>query len=490
MKKVRDLWARNIHQSWFVVYLCAGIIIGMILGVIFRINYFVSPVWIAFVVINFVFIYIKPKYVFVGVAFVAGMVLAFFRVTSELDGENYVRQFFGLNVTVQGVVDGDPETDEKGTKVKLTGLKFGDDGAYETTGSIFVSLRQNEEIRRSDSLILEGKMEEGFGTYAGYMYQPKIVKVLKPEPGDLVLIMRDWFAERIRKLVPEPEVNLGLSYLLGMKTGLPEDLSTNLRMVGLVHIVVASGTHLSILVEIAKKIFGRLTRFAGMLFSGLFIVFFMAMVGWTPSIMRAGIMSLFTIVAWYAGRKFEPWRIILLVAALTLMLQPMFLINLGWLLSFASFVGIMILGPKITSFFYGDKTPGFVGSTIITTLAATLMTLPITLYYYGLVSLISVVANLLILPTLPFAMGAVFLCGVVSGAPFVEIVVGFLTTKILDFHIAVVEFFGEMRSFVVEIKPYEPLVFLLYILVLAPIGVGLLRRKMVKLREVRNNNLE
>ena len=490
MKKVRDLWARNIHQSWFVVYLCAGIIIGMILGVIFRINYFVSPVWIAFVVIIFVFIYIKPKYVFVGLAFVAGMVLAFFRVTSELDGENYVRQFFGLDVVVQGVVDGDPETDEKGTKVKLTGLKFGDDGAYETTGSIFVSLRQNEKIRRSDSLILEGKMEEGFGTYAGYMYQPKIVKVLKPEPGDLVLIMRDWFAERIRKLVPEPEVNLGLSYLLGMKTGLPEDLSTNLRMVGLVHIVVASGTHLSILVEIAKKIFGRLTRFAGMLFSGLFIVFFMAMVGWTPSIMRAGIMSLFTIVAWYAGRKFEPWRIILLVAALTLMLQPMFLINLGWLLSFASFVGIMILGPKITSFFYGDKTPGFVGSTIIATLAATLMTLPITLYYYGLASLISVVANLLILPTLPFAMGLVFASGIVSGAPFVEMVVGFLTTKILDFHIAVVKFFGEMRSFVVEIKPYEPLVFLLYILVLAPIGVGLLRRKMVKLREARNNNLE
>jgi competence protein ComEC len=206
--------------------------------------------------------------------------------------------------------------------------------------------------------------------------------------------------------------------------------------------------------------------------------------------MRAGIMSLFTIVAWYAGRKFEPWRILLLVAALTLMLQPMFLINLGWLLSFASFVGIMILGPKITSFFYGDKTPGFVGSTIITTLAATLMTLPITLYYYGPVSLISVVANLLILPTLPFAMGLVFASGIVSGAPFVEMLVGFLTTKILDFHIAVVEFFGEMRSFVVEIKPYEPLVFLLYILVLAPIGVGLLRRKMVKLREVRNNNLE
>ena len=486
MRKLRELWIRKIHQSWFVVFLCVGIIAGMILGMIFRINYFASPVWIVFAVIVFVFIYLRPKYVFVGVALLIGMILAFFRVTSELSGEDYIRQFFGQNVIVRGIVDGDPETDEEGTKVKITSLKFGDDELHETEGNIFVSLRQNEEIRRSDILILDGKIEEGFGTYAGYMYQPKIVKIWKPEPGDLVLAVRDWFAERIRKLVPEPEVNLGLSYLLGMKTGLPEELSVNLRMVGLVHIVVASGTHLSILVEIAKKIFGKLSRFAGMLFSGLFIVFFMAMVGWTPSIMRAGIMSLFTIAAWYVGRKFEPWRIILLVAAFTLMIQPMFLINLGWLLSFASFVGIMILGPKMTNFFYGEKTPGFVGGTIITTLAATLMTLPITLYYYGLVSLISVAANLLILPTLPFAMGAVFISGVMSGVPFVETAIGFMATKLLDFHIAVVEFFGGMKSFMVEIEPYRPEVFAIYILIGLVFGAGFLWRRMVKLKQVKD----
>ena len=40
------------------------------------------------------------------------MVLAFFRVSSELAGENYIRQFYGQEVLITGTVDGDPETDE------------------------------------------------------------------------------------------------------------------------------------------------------------------------------------------------------------------------------------------------------------------------------------------------------------------------------------------------------------------------------------------
>ena len=448
-----------------------GILVGTVLGLVFRVNFFASPVWVGFCVLLLVFAYLKPKVVFVVISLIAGMILAFFRVSSELMGENYIRQFYGAMVVVTGTVSGDPETDEGVTKIKLMDLKFGEENVA-TSGSLYISAQKNEEIARADKIVVSGKLAEGFGTYAGYMYKPVVKKILKPEPGDWVLMVRNWFAERIRRLVPEPQVNLGLSYLLGMKTGLPDDLSENLRTVGLVHIVVASGAHLAILVEIAKKVFGKLSRFSGLLFSVLFVIFFMAMVGWTPSIFRAGIMTILTLLAWYVGRKFEPWRIILLVAAVTLMINPSFIINLGWLLSFASFAGIMVLGPKFTKFFYGEKKPGFVAETIITTIAATVMTLPIILYYYGIVSLISVVANLLILPTLPYAMGLVFLTGVVAGVPGAETAVGFVATKLLDFHIAVVEFFGGMKSFMVEIEPYQPWVFGIYLLIFVPLLIG------------------
>lgn len=188
-------------------------------------------------------------------------------------------------------------------------------------------------------------------------------------------------------------------------------------------------------------------------------------------------MTILSLVAWYVGRKFEPWRIILIVAAGTLMASPMFIINLGWLLSFASFAGIMVLGPQLSKFFYGAKKPGFVAETVITTMAATLMTLPIILYYYGTISLVSVVANLLILPTLPYAMGLIFLTGVVAGIPGVEAVAGFIATKLLDFHILVVEFFGGMKSFLIEIEPYQGWVFGLYLIIFIFLVIGFLWRK-------------
>lgn len=375
---------RDLHQSWGVVTLSIGIIVGSILGVVLRINYFGSPVWILFVVILFIFMYVKPQFLTVGLCLISGMVLAFFRVAVVLSDVS--------------------ETDKK--------------------------------------------IEDG--------------------TESLVLSARDFLAERIENRLPEREAKLGMSYLLGMKAGLDKELSEDLKTVGLTHIVVASGAHLSILVEIARKIFGKISRFSGLLFSILFILFFMCIVGWTPSILRAGIMAILTLASWYVGRKVAPWRMILLVMAFTLVLNPMFLTNLGWLLSFASYAGIMMLSPAIIKFFYGTKKPGFLASVVLTTIAATLMTLPITLYYFGQVSIISLIANLIILPTLPYAMGLTFFAGVFAGFPGIEVAFSFLAEKILSFHIATVEFFGSMEQFLIKIEPYNPWVFLLYLIILAP----------------------
>lgn len=394
---------RKLHQSWGLVTLCVGVVLGMILGVAFRINYFGAWWWVVLVVLVFILMYLKPRFLTVGMCLVAGMLLAFFRVAVVLSSD---------------------------TKVDL-GVDVGTE--------------------------------------------------------NLVVGARDWFAERIGSALPKREAKLGMSYLLGMKSDLDKELSENLRAVGLTHIVVASGAHLSILVEIARKIFGRISRFSGLLFSVIFILFFMCMVGWTPSIMRAGVMAILSLFSWYTGRKIVAWRMILTVAAFTLMLNPLFLTSLGWLLSFASYAGIMILGPFITKFFYGDKKPGAIASVILTTIAATLMTLPITLYYFGQISLISVLANLLILPTLSYAMGLVFLSGVFMGVPIVGVTVGFLAEKLLDFHILIVEWFGGMEQFLIKIDLYEPRVFLLYLVILAPIGWRIIRRAIDKHKHLNYN---
>ena len=477
MSSVLKYFTKSIHQSYFVVALCAGIITGTILALVFRINYFASPLWLVTAIVIFILAYLKPRIALFVITIMAGMLISFFRTTTELVGEDYIRQFYDQTITVIGTIDGDPNHDESTTMFKIKNLRFGESGEQEVAGNLYISTNLNEDLHRSDQVTLSGKLLTGFGTYAGYLYKPKIQKISRPSPGDPVLKIRNWFAAKTKTKLPEAEANLGLSYLLGMKTGLPDDLNDNLRTVGLVHIVVASGTHLSILVEIARRVFGKLSRASGLLLSIIFILFFMALVGFTPSIMRAGIMSILTLVTWYVGRKFAPWRIILIVAAITLIYNPMYVINLGWLLSFASFAGIMILGPRLTTFFYGDHQPKFIASVILTTISATLMTLPITLYFFGAVSLISVIANLLILPTLPVAMGLVFLTGVVTEVPMFSTAIGFLTEKLLNFHIGTVNFFATQKSFLIEIDPYQPWVFLFYLPIILLIIVSFIHSR-------------
>ncbi len=478
---------RPIHQSYFVVTLAVGIIAGTILALVFRINFFASPLWLFFVAILLILAYLRPKLTFIVLALIAGLVLAFFRTTKELIGEDYIHQFYDQTIIVTGTVSGDPSSDDSATKFKLTNLKFGETSDHPSAGSLYIMLKPSQDLRRSDIITLEGKLSSGFGTYSGFMYHPTVQKLARPTPTDPVLAVRDWFSARIASKIPEPENSLGLSYLLGMKTGLPDDLTENLRIVGLVHIVVASGAHLSILAGIARKLFGKLSRFSGLLFSILFIIFFMTMVGFTPSIMRAGIMSILTLIVGFTGRQIAPWRLIALVAAITLMIDPMFIIDLGWLLSFASLFGIMILMPHLSRFLYGARRPRFIASSVLVSISATIMTAPITLYYFGALSLISIIANLLILPTLSPAMGFVFLTGIFVNLPFMSAIISFIATKILDFHIFVVNFFAAQDSFLISIDPYNPKVFYLYILVIFILGIGLFYQKMIKSKQVKQH---
>lgn len=468
-----------VHQSVGFIMMVVGIIAGTILGMIFKISFFGSPVWLIVAALLLVLSYFCSIKIILILPLIAGMLIAGCRISLELTGGSFIQQFVGQNVEISGTVCEDEDTDESGTTIKIDQLKI---NGKETAGKIYVKMSSNSEIRRSYIITLKGKLTAGFGVYAGALYRPSIISLKKPSPESPITKTRDFLSEQISRYLPEKEASLGLAYLLGLKNNLSPDLMELLRVVGLTHIVVASGTHLGILVGIARKIFGEISRFAGLLFSLLFITAFATMVGWTASITRAAIVSAFSIIAWYFGRTFRPLRLILIAMAITLLINPANLVNLGWLLSFGSFFGIMILGPKLTNWFFKDEKPHFVAEIIITTIAATLMCAPILLYFFGTISIISLVANLLILPTIPYAMGLTMLTGILGWCPFLPNITGWLTTILLKFHLFVIEFFGAQTMFLIEIPAENPLVFLLYLPIFAPLIYGIIKRWKLSLK--------
>ena len=431
------------------------------MSLVFRSTFFVSPYWIIFVILVFVFAFFKPNWLFIILDFLGGVILSFFRASTDMAGTDYLSQFVGEEVTITGTISDDPNFDEDKVALKLTNLSFEEN---EIKGTIYVQLSDTEiDVKRSDKITLDGKMTDGFGSFSGTIYRPKIVKIARPEPGDLFLSFRDWFAEKIRQFIPEKESSLSLAYLLGMKNGLSDEVLEMLRIIGLTHIVVASGTHLGIIVEIVRKIFGKLSRFAGVLFSILFILVFGGIIGWTASIIRATIVTALSLLMWYVGRKFEGWRIILISMALTLMINPMFITNLGWLLSFASFSGILILGPKLKKFFFGEKKINKLLEIGLVTISAQLACIPILIYFFGSISLISVVANILILPTMPIVMGLTFLTGVLGSVEFLGTIFGTVTKWLVDYHLLIMNFCAEQKMFLLNFETGNLLVFLLYL---------------------------
>lgn len=454
---------RPIHASWGFYAAIWGIIAGIIIAVTIE-QVFLKDFLIIILLLTAIIFGVKHASIITCLAiFFASFLVGNFRVYQDISSKNLIQSYYNQTITLSGKVAEDPD----GNKIRLQDVMIHTEPAVQLKGMIYITLSSANELERSDQITLEGKLSEGFGTFIAKMSRPKILSIERSDPGDIFARFKHWFAEKVRELIPAPEVDLGLGYLMGMKSGLSEDFAEALRAVGMTHVVVASGAHLAILTGAAKKLFGKISKFAGLLGSLLLIGGFVMVVGFTPSMTRAALVASLSLLVGYAGRKFTPLRLISFVAMLTLLINPMHFLNLGWQLSFASFFGILILAPRLQKVFYGGKTPPWLASMLITSLSTCLICSPILIYNFGTISFLSFVANLVILPTLPYAMLGMLLTGVTGFIlPALAGLVAKLTTLLLDLHIWLIEFLSEKTMFIIEIPANDWRIYLCYLPVL------------------------
>jgi len=231
-----------------------------------------------------------------------------------------------------------------------------------------------------------------------------VVQVIKHEPSVIDLLGRQ-FTAGLQSALPEPLASFGLGLLVGQRATLPADVSQQLLMIGLTHIIAVSGYNLTIMVEAARRLFGKRSKFQTATACVLLILAFLLITGNSPSIVRASLISLLSIGAWYYGRAINPLVLLLLAAALTVVANPMYVWgNVSWYLSFLAFFGVVLIAPLATRRIYGDKQPNLLVKMIIESLAAEVMTLPYVLYIFGQMSTVSLLGNLLIAVFVPAGM--------------------------------------------------------------------------------------
>ena len=185
---------------------------------------------------------------------------------------------------------------------------------------------------------------------------------------------------------------------------------------GTSHIIAISGFNITILAALFAMIFGRvLGRWRGALAALVAIAIYTLLVGADAAVVRAAIMGGLTLFAAQIGRRQDGFNTLAFVAALMALFNPYILWDVGFQLSFAATLGLLLYAEPLSQAFVrltsrytsqgtAKRLAGPFGEFFLFTLAAQVTTLAVIVYHFRRVSLTSLVANPIILPAQPAVM--------------------------------------------------------------------------------------
>ncbi len=430
---------KKIHNSWLIAWFCTAFLVGVALSVYvprFGLVYVLIPVVVS--LITAAIFRTKPAIIFV---ILGGVLFGLFRGgLGQVASQEFVPYINQGEVIVRGVVSEDSALTAQGNQqLKLKDVVI--DG-HHLSGTVWVSTSSTTKINRSDLIVVRGSLQKGFGSFQASMYRADLVEVRHIDNSDVPREMRDSFAENVRKVISEPQASLGLGYLVGQRTALPEDMINNLKILGLTHIVVASGYNLTILVRFARRLFAGVSKYLSLISGLLLTAGFVSVTGFSPSMSRAALITTLCLLAWYFGRAIHPFVLLSFSAAVTVFINPAYVWgDLGWYLSFAAFGGVIVLSPLIINYFWGNKRPNSLVQILVETSSAQLLTAPIIAFAFGQYAPLALLSNVLILPLVPLAMASTFVAGlgaIMFSGGFASIIIAKPAQIILSYMTAVV----------------------------------------------------
>ncbi len=209
--------------------------------------------------------------------------------------------------------------------------------------------------------------------------------------------------------------------LLGNRNGLYESVKRDFRRLGISHLLVVSGTHFAVVITMLENYMRKLKikRKVGCVINIAAVLFFMALTGMTPSVVRAGIMHIIAQLSILFSRKSNTLNSFALSGCIIVLFKPLAAGDCGLQLSFAATYSCIIsamLGKDLLGKLKKYLTvhiphtkkivSGIVSliGTVLMTCFVNLSLLPLLWIYFGEISLLSLPANLVFIPLVSVLM--------------------------------------------------------------------------------------
>ena len=224
-----------------------------------------------------------------------------------------------------------------------------------------------------------------------------------------------WFTSRIVRThvlgSGLPEGVLLSSLVLGNRAvDLPNNLRDTFLQAGLAAALAASGFQVALMLGASLFLTRQLALSRQFVFGLLAIMGYVLLTGASPSVLRAAVMGVGGLVGLVMQRRSRPVVGLLVAAILLLLIQPLWVWDLGFQFSFLATFGLVTTVEPITQRL--PWLPPNIASLLAVPIAAYIWTLPVQLLIFGKLTPYSILANVLTTPLVTICTYG----GVISGA--------------------------------------------------------------------------
>ncbi len=304
-------------------------------------------------------------------------------------------------------------------------------------GMLTIFAPQDSNARYGDVVRVLGKINPPAAMYESPTIFANNVSVVGHHRG---FFLREWLIEvkaailsHYQELLPADEAALLGGIAFGSRVNFDQATKNAMALSGTTHLVAISGYNITIVIFAVGSVFGALfPRRTTSLLSIVFLILFILMVGFAASGVRAAIMGFIALVAREIGEIFNMRNAVSFAATAMALQNPAILTHdMSFILSFASLLGIVYLGPPIKKLLKQTE-PGILDwkENAITTLSAQLAVMPVLIRVFGRFSVVGIIANILVLGTVPLTM---FLGAVLAFLGFISQHLAFFAGQIVGF---------------------------------------------------------
>lgn len=174
---------------------------------------------------------------------------------------------------------------------------------------------------------------------------------------------------------------------------LPLDIRDDFIQVGLAHVLAASGFHVAIILSLVQVLTSRFSDRLKLGNGTTVLIAYVCLTGGSASVWRAAFMGFGALLAPVMQRRVNPLGCLLLAAFVLLLINPLWIWDLGFQLSFLATLGLLVTSPAVMKRL--DWLPTAIASLIAVPIAATIWVLPLLLYVFSQISTYSILVNII-----------------------------------------------------------------------------------------------